>query len=129
MTDFLFVYGTLRPGSSAPVALRLASESRPLGRAIASGRLYRVADYPGFVPGPAGTATGDLLALHTPAPTLAWLDAYEECAPPFPQPWEYRREQLTVTGPEGPVRAYVYVYARSVAGLPLIAGGDFLAAR
>jgi gamma-glutamylcyclotransferase (GGCT)/AIG2-like uncharacterized protein YtfP len=128
MTDLLFVYGSLRPGSTSSMAMRLAGESRPLGRATISGRLYRVADYPGFVPGASGTVIGDLLALSTPAATLAWLDTYEECAPPFPQPWEYRRVLLEVTGPDGPALAFVYVYARPVTGLPLIEGGDFLAA-
>jgi gamma-glutamylcyclotransferase (GGCT)/AIG2-like uncharacterized protein YtfP len=129
VTECLFVYGTLRPGSGAPMALRLARESRLIGRATMAGMLYRVGDYPGVVPGPTGCVAGDLLALATPATTLAWLDAYEECALPFPQPWEYRRERLTVAGPDGPACAWVYVYARPTARLRVIPGGDFLAAR
>ncbi|AOF98010.1 gamma-glutamylcyclotransferase family protein [Sphingobium sp. RAC03] len=122
----LFVYGTLRRGFDGPMALRLQGATQYIGRAFAQGRLYRVGDYPAFLPGPEGQVIGDLLALSDPAATLAWLDAYEECAVTYPQPHEYRREKLSVWGPDGPIVAWAYVYALPVTDLPLIAGGDFL---
>lgn len=83
-------------------------------------------DYPAFLPGPEGQVIGDLFALTDAETTLAWLDAYEECAATYPEPHEYRREKLSVRGPDGPIVAWAYVYALPVTDLPLIAGGDFL---
>lgn len=125
-SDLLFVYGTLRAGFDGPMARRLVAEARHVGPASVAGVLLRVADYPGFVPGDAGRVTGDLLALDDADATLAWLDDYEQCAPHWPPPHEYRRDRRMVEGPDGPVDAWVYIYARPVAGLPVIAGGDFL---
>jgi gamma-glutamylcyclotransferase (GGCT)/AIG2-like uncharacterized protein YtfP len=123
----LFVYGSLRRRSGAPMALRLAQAARWLGRAQVRGHLYRVADYPGFVPDPAAPAViGDLFLPHDPDPLLAEMDAYEECSDAFPRPQEYRRERLVVEGAGGPVEAWVYVYAWPVDGLERIEGGDFL---
>lgn len=126
MTTLLFVYGTLRPGFGGPMARRLFAEAFHLGPARASGRLYAVADYPGFLPGEGGEVIGDLFALRDPA-TLDWLDAYEECTACHPLPHEYRREALWVVGREGPCRAWAYLYALPVGGLAPIEGGDFLA--
>lgn len=125
--DLLFVYGTLRKGCPHPRALRLAAEAAYVGAASASGHLYRVADYPGFVPGSEGLVRGDLFRLVHAQATLAWLDDYEECASHFPPPQEYRRERLTVDGPHGEVEAWTYVYALPVGNLEPIDGGDFLA--
>lgn len=124
--DLLFVYGTLRRGCINSMAIQLATEAAYLGPARVSGSLYRIADYPGFVPGRAGRVVGDLLRLVDAEATLAWLDAYEEVTPDFPAPHEYRREMLVVEAAGGPVPAWTYVYARDPAGLPSVAGGDFL---
>lgn len=123
---YLFVYGTLRTGFDGPMARRLRREARHVGSAFAKGALYRVAHYPGFVPGEEGRVPGDLFALPDAAATLAWLDLYEECAPHFPAPHEYRRERMGIEGPDGPVEAWVYVYARDIACLKRILSGDFL---
>lgn len=125
--NFLFVYGTLRRGHDGPMAQWLVERSRLIGAATAAGRLYRVADYPGFVPGGGGPVVGDLLALADAAATLAALDEFEECSGSFPEPHEYRRERIMVAGPHGAVVAWTYVYALPTAGLALIGHGDFMA--
>ncbi|HJT40314.1 MAG TPA: gamma-glutamylcyclotransferase family protein [Sphingobium sp.] len=124
--QLLFVYGTLRRGFDGPMACWLASVSQYRGIARAQGRLYRIDHYPGFVPGGAHWVAGDLLALSDAPTILATLDAYEECAPHFPEPHEYRRERLLVESPSGPVAAWTYVYALDVGGLARIESGDFL---
>lgn len=124
--SLLFVYGTLRPAVDGPMALWLREVATAVGPAMARGSLYRVEDYPAFVPGGEGPVMGDLFALPDPAAILAVLDAYEECSDAFPAPHEYRRERLTVRTPEGLVDAWTYVYAHDVAGLPRIESGDFL---
>jgi gamma-glutamylcyclotransferase (GGCT)/AIG2-like uncharacterized protein YtfP len=128
-TALLFVYGTLRAGCDGPMARWLHDVTQPAGRGAVPGRLYRVADYPGFVPGPEKGAVviGDLLVLNDPAATLAILDAHEECTPDFPEPHEYRRVRITVTTPDAQVEAWTYIYGWDVVGSPLIGSGDFLA--
>jgi gamma-glutamylcyclotransferase (GGCT)/AIG2-like uncharacterized protein YtfP len=124
--NLLFVYGTLRFAFDGPMARRLQAEARHMGPARADGMLYRLAGYPGFVPGAEGMVTGDLFALTDADATLVWLDDYEECATHSPQPHEYRRLWMTVAGLDGPVAAWTYAYARDPSGWPIIASGDFL---
>lgn len=104
----------------------LSGAARHVGPAAAQGRLYRVIDYPAFVPDGSDRVAGDLFALADPGAVLARLDDYEECAASFPEPHEYRRERLTVRGENGPVVAWIYVYNRDVSGLTRIESGDFL---
>lgn len=122
----LFVYGTLRPRCDGPMAVWLKGVACHVGEAVASGALYRVEEYPGFVPGKTGRVIGDLFAMPDPAATLAALDTYEECTGDFPEPHEYRRVRLTVGRAQEAVEAWTYVYARDVARLPRIDSGDFL---
>ena len=122
----LFVYGTLRAGFDGAMAQRLQAEARHVGRARAKGALYRVEDYPGFVPGDEGLVTGDLFALTDAALSLPWLDDYEQCSPDYPAPQEYRRVMIRVDGPDGPVMAWTYIFAHPVEGLARIGSGDFL---
>jgi len=128
--DLLFVYGTLRRGCATPWARRLARESSWLGEAHVRGRLYRIDGYPGLVvTETGGTVRGDLLRLNDPAETLAWLDAYEETGPAFPEPWEYRRVAAPVhQGGRGERRAWTYVYDWPVTELQPLADGDWLSA-
>lgn len=125
--DLLFVYGTLRRGCSTEWARRLADESGWLGEARVRGRLYRAGDYPALATGAAdsGTVTGDLVRLRDPAATLAWLDAYEETGPAFPEPWEYRRIIAVAQREGGEYEAWTYVYNWPVTGLHPLPGGDW----
>ena len=127
MPDHLFVYGTLRVGFDGPMALWLRRSAVFMGHATIGGALYRIADYPGLTLGPEGLVHGDVFALPDAAATLAVLDDYEECAAHHPLPHEYRRVRRTVQATAGPADAWVYLYAFDTTGLPLIAGGDFLA--
>jgi len=124
--DLLFVYGSLRPGFDGEMALWLASVAQSLGTAVAQGTLYRIDYYPGFVPGGEESVVGELFRLPDAGAILAVLDEHEECAAHFPEPREYRRERVQVETVHGLLDAWTYVYARDVAGLERIAGGDFL---
>src|SRR3546814_10976109 len=104
----------------------LRDAARHVGPAVAQGGLYRVAAYPGFVPGEAGDVAGDLFALADPGAVLAALDDYEDCAAHFARPHEYRRDRLPVRGETGPVAAWTYHYNRAVAGLERLGRGVFL---
>ncbi|CAN5422600.1 gamma-glutamylcyclotransferase [soil metagenome] len=126
--SMLFVYGTLRRDSDAPMARLLWSRSQWIGAAQANGRLYRLDGYPGFVPDPRGRPVlGDVFALDEPEATLLQLDDYEECTARFAQPHEYRREIITVRIDSQDVAAWAYVYAWPVDETRIIATGDYLA--
>lgn len=122
----LFVYGTLRRAYDGPMARWLGGQAAYRGTGWTPGRLYRVADYPGFVPDDAGRVTGDLFALADPAAALAVLDEHEECSDHFPEPREYRRARVTVSTDGGAVEAWTYIFAHPLTELVEIPGGDFL---
>jgi gamma-glutamylcyclotransferase (GGCT)/AIG2-like uncharacterized protein YtfP len=125
----LFVYGTLRKGSTSAVGKWLMQHAQWHGPGRVRGVLYAIDGYPGFVPDPEGRwVQGDVFRLGSgePETVLATLDDYEQCSPRFPQPWEYRREMLDIDGSDGCVPAWTYVYAWPVEGRSLIASGDFL---
>lgn len=125
-TDLLFVYGTLRRGSTHANALRLAAESEWLGTATLRGTLYRVSWHPALVLQGEDTVTGDLLRLTDPAASLPWLDAFEGCGPEDPLPHDYRREIVHVLTADGAVDAMVYVWNLPHDGLERMPGGDWL---
>ncbi|MDQ4419233.1 gamma-glutamylcyclotransferase [Sphingobium sp. DEHP117] len=126
-SELLFVYGTLRRGCDNQQAHRLHSESSWLGTGLARGRLYRVDWYPALVADQeAGWVAGDILRMADPDATLAWLDAYEECGPAFPQPQEYRREPIDIVFAGAQVRAWAYLYNRPLDGLKPVPDGDWL---
>lgn len=104
----------------------LRKSARHVGPAMIEGMLYQVADYPGLVPGREGSVRGDLFALDDAAAVLAVLDDYEECTALHPRPHEYRREKRVIQTVDGPLEAWVYIYAYNVSGFSHIAGGDFI---
>ncbi|WP_315903228.1 gamma-glutamylcyclotransferase family protein [Photobacterium sp. TY1-4] len=109
----VFVYGTLRAGQSNHSLLR---QTARLGRCqLPSGyRLYDFGDYPGAIRQPAGSVlVGEVYEVDSQ--TFAALDALEE------YPAVYTRELVeTAFG-----MAWIYLYVQSVAGLPVIAHGDW----
>jgi gamma-glutamylcyclotransferase (GGCT)/AIG2-like uncharacterized protein YtfP len=113
--ELLFVYGTLRSEFDNPFALRLRLEARLVGRATVAGSIYRVAEYPGYWPEPAGEVHGEVYELLGPA-TLQALDEYE--GP------EYERVAATVSTGE---RVWIYRFERQPALDRRIASGDFCA--
>ena len=122
----LFVYGTLMRGGA--MHRLLEREAEYLGPGWVRGRLYRVDDYPGLVPGggPGDRVWGECYRLKAPARTLARLDAYEGCASGQAGRPEYRRERLPVHLETGAVLpAWVYVYRRPVHALRRIPDGRF----
>ena len=125
---WLFVYGTLRKGGGAPLAMRLEQEARWIGQAEARGFLYLIDGYPGFVSDAAGERVlGDLFDIGQNVQLLAALDDYEQCGGAWPDPQEYRREVIPVLSERGAGQAWTYVYAWPIDQTSLIAGGDFLA--
>jgi len=117
----LFAYGTLRRG--APMHGLLEGRTRWIGPASVAGRLLDLGAFPGLVApaAPGDRVHGDLFAIAEAQrdELLDALDRYEGAS--------FERVEETVDGPDGPARAWLYVYCGEVDGHPVVAGGDYLA--
>jgi gamma-glutamylcyclotransferase (GGCT)/AIG2-like uncharacterized protein YtfP len=127
-TEYLFVYGTLRAHSKNDMSKRLKRWADKIVRGRTRGRLYMIAEYPGFVPSDSNNewVYGDVY--HLPSPELVYseLDRYEGCSPEDPLPHEYQRSVLPILLESGDwVDAFSYVYARDTAGKPRIESGEY----
>lgn len=129
MSDYLFVYGTLRQNAKHPMHQQLVAHARFVSMARYQARMYRVSYYPAAVPSASvdDQVVGELYQLVQPELLLPRLDQYEECGKGFAEPHEYRRELQQVTLENGgSVSAWVYIYNRDTSGLQQIQSGDFL---
>lgn len=128
-SDRLFVYGTLMRGFDHPMARLLALHADFLGQASCRGRLVLVKHYPGLLLSDALTdlVHGELYRLRAGDELLRELDMYEACGDGFPEPTEYLRQLIDVTGADGVIeKAWTYVYNWPVTDLPHIESGRFL---
>jgi len=128
-SDRLFVYGTLMRGFDHPMARLLAGHADFLGEATCHGQLVLVKHYPGLLLSdvPSDRVHGELFHLRVPDELLRELDMYEACGEGFPEPTEYLRQLVDVTGADGVTEpAWTYIYNWPVTGLPRIESGRFL---
>ena len=128
MLDLLFVYGTLMRGYDHPMSRLLSANATFEGDARCRGRLHLVRHYPGLVlsDDAADVVHGELYRLREPDALLREFDMYEACGEGFPEPTEYVRRVLPVTGQRGrTVEAWTYIYNWPVDDLPRIASGRF----
>lgn len=134
MDPYLFVYGTLKSSHKGAFGQdkrdRLHRESRLLGPATASGRLFDLGDYPGLVAPdtPGDVVHGEVVELADPETSFRWLDAYEGIRTDTLHASEYHREPRRVRLASGTeLTAWVYIYARDVSGARLVTGGTWSA--
>lgn len=121
MSQFLFVYGTLRRNQGNPFAAQLERWGDWLGPALLRGRLYALAHYPGAVACPiaSGSVHGEIFRLPPRDHLLRFLDRYE--GP------EYQRRQATVRLASGAtLRAWYYAYIGPVTAAQRIPHGDYV---
>ncbi len=128
----LFVYGTLRRGSGALMADRLAAEATWVGEATVSGVLYDTGRYPACVrtEDAAQRVKGEVYALHPESSRLllAQLDQYEGFASDARYESLFVREAVTVRFDDGSEqRAWIYLYNESLERASLVASGDWMA--
>ena len=117
----IFVYGTLRKQMGHPLSHLLVRHGVFVGTGIFQGKLYDLGRYPGAVPSKNKTdlITGEVYRLQQPDKVLELLDEYE--GPRF------KRSQATIFyGEDRPISAWIYLYARSVAGRRIISSGDYV---
>jgi len=115
MLDHIFVYGTLRSTSPAPMACEFAKNATLIGPARVPGRLIDLDRYPGLLEPntPDDRVEGELWQPHAPESYLPVLDAYEGCGPNDLEPWEYQRVVRKIrrdTGEEVDVWVYLYMW-------------------
>ncbi|HYB06172.1 MAG TPA: gamma-glutamylcyclotransferase family protein [Methyloceanibacter sp.] len=84
MPQHLFVYGTLRSEFLHPLALRLKSQAKFVGKGSAPGILYDFGCYPAamFREDARSRVIGEVFALKTAQRLLDQLDHYEGTAEP-----------------------------------------------
>jgi len=129
MNNLLFVYGTLMKASRHERHALLA----PLGRFVEdgsiNGKLFLVSTYPGLILSAAShdLVHGEVYELSAPEMALATLDEYEECSPRYADPTQYVRQEVSVTlASGGKLKAWTYIYNRSVENFQHISSGRFL---
>lgn len=121
LPTLLFVYGTLRAGSTITAARRLHAAATRVGTGSIAARLLDLGAYPGAVPSADASTRvpGELWAIAAghAARVLAALDEYEGCRPSDGAPPLFRREMVDVACADGRTRrAWTYFYARPPGG-------------
>lgn len=131
-SNFLFDYGTLRPGFDNAFAQSLRQQARYVGEGSFSGLLYDLGNYPGAIYH-ADSSTVVLGSIYdisqNKESVLRYLDVYEGIGVDFDPPTEYIRIIIPVTSDSGgqtnTVFCWVYVYNHSVVNKPIIRSGDY----
>jgi gamma-glutamylcyclotransferase (GGCT)/AIG2-like uncharacterized protein YtfP len=127
MSNYLFVYGTLKRRSRHPMAGRLAKTARLAGAARIAGRLYDLGRFPGLKEphSPHDWVQGDAYDLgENTLGILQEMDAYENAESPPPTPYE--RQVNTVLLADGrALLAWVYWYRGAVREDQFIASGSY----
>lgn len=130
MTEHLFVYGTLLPGSAPDESAAAAAQLRPVAQGTVAGRLYHLGHFPGAVldAGSGQRVFGTVFALpQDPAclcALLRSLDEYEEFDSAAPAKSQFVRTRTLVSIDGGTtLDCWIYVYNRNVEGIPIIAAG------
>ena len=122
MSEYLFAYGTLRPGL-APEYLATANLLQTVGEGSVRGVLYDLGEFPGAVldPGSASRIPGTVFQIQKVDTTLPALDAYEGYEPESVEASLFVRVRQEVRLEDGELLpCWIYVYNRQVDHLPTV---------
>jgi gamma-glutamylcyclotransferase (GGCT)/AIG2-like uncharacterized protein YtfP len=110
MTDYLFVYGTLRKSYDLKLKNKVVKGLEYVGQAKLGAALFDIGRYPGAVKDRSGKEViGDVFQVHDPANVFRVLDAYEGK--------EFMRKKGKVQMRKGgELNAWVYWYTPDPAG-------------
>jgi gamma-glutamylcyclotransferase (GGCT)/AIG2-like uncharacterized protein YtfP len=126
MTQYLFVYGTLRSEFPHPLARRLKAQAKLIGKGSTPGMLYDFGWYPGakFDPNARTDVIGEVFSIENAERLLAELDHYEGAAEPGNA---FHRVPVKVRLDRGgAVDAWSYEMGDSKARRRPIESGDFI---
>lgn len=129
MSEYLFVYGTLRPNLAPAEVAGLVRRLLRIGAASAPGRIYDPGAYPGAIldPNCDTKIIGEVFQLPDDAETLAAVDVYEGFDPHDLKMSLFVRRKCEVTlEGDAKLECWIYVYNRQVASTTLITSGDYL---
>jgi len=132
MTEYLFLYGTLKPNEAASDVAETVRTLRRVGSATVPGRLYDFGDYPGAVIDRSAKTSikGELFELPNDDSTLRALDDYEEFNRTDRRNSLFVRTRTVATLQGGrQINAWVYVYNRNPGSARQIASGDYSKSR
>ena len=103
MSEYLFAYGTLQPGSAPAGVAALAAKLRPVGEGFVRGVLYDLGRYPGAVPYSRAKSriAGTVMELPEEKNFLGLLDDYEGFDPRAKGSSEFVRERQLVELSDG----------------------------
>ncbi|UFH55274.1 gamma-glutamylcyclotransferase [Spirosoma sp. KNUC1025] len=127
-SDYLIVYGTLRPSFENPFARYLRQHSQYVGEVTFPGQLVDLGNYPGalFLPDSPTTVYASLYNIHQHKnELLAYLDEYESIGEQFEQPHEYVRALIPVSYSGTIFDCWVYLYQLPIDPNRLIESGDY----
>ena len=128
MSEYLFVYGTLRRGQPLHPHLQ-APRARFVGEGRIVGRLFDLGEFPAATPDPKrfSTVRGEVHELFDPQETLVVLDDIEGFDPKRPERSLFERRETQVTlEAGGTLRAWVYFYRQPLLEATEIPDGDFV---
>jgi gamma-glutamylcyclotransferase (GGCT)/AIG2-like uncharacterized protein YtfP len=129
MSEFIFVYGTLRRGANHLAHDAISRHADYYGEGYMQGKLYDVGDYPAAIEtkNENDKAYGEVYKISDNE-LLTQLDIYEECSDDFPQPHEYTRNLvlINVNLPDKMLEAWAYIFNYDVSVLRQITSGDYL---
>jgi len=115
-TDYLFVYGTLKPEAAPLEIAGVMRQLRLVGSGTIRGFLYDLGEYPGLRLDANGSEiTGEIFEFDDPA-ILKPLDAYEGHDPEVPGKSLFVRKRCHVHLKEGNLFGWVYEYNRQPPG-------------
>jgi gamma-glutamylcyclotransferase (GGCT)/AIG2-like uncharacterized protein YtfP len=113
MSEYLFAYGTLKPGQSPPEIAPALERLTPVGMGFVHGLLYALGDFPGAVLDPASKnkILGTVFKLPDDPSVLRQLDEYEEYDPTDRETSLFIRERHPVALVSGSrLECWIYVY-------------------
>lgn len=125
MSNYIFVYGTLRKGCDNPMSIFLKKHAIFHQKGRLTGELYDVGEYPAGVYDEESKheIVGDIFEITDAATLFETLDPYEDVEDEL-----YSRviRPVFVTNQNYPLSCWVYVYNCATFYLPLITHGDYL---
>lgn len=127
-SDYLIVYGTLRPAFSNPFARYLRQYSQYVGEVSFPGQLFDLGTYPGaiFLPHSPTNVYGSLYNVSQHKhPLLTYLDDYEGIGEQFEQPQEYVRIIIPIDWAGKTGCCWFYQYNRPIDSKKRIESGDY----
>lgn len=120
MSEFIFVYGTLKPSQAPPEMKEIVGRWKPAGSATVLGRLFDLGDYTGAVldANTSSRIVGEVYELPNDPALLATLDEYEGFDPDEPEASLFHRVKTEVKLASGGNQScWMYVYNSDANGI------------